>query len=98
MALSKEHLVMNDIILYIKAHSSSNIPDVYSDIIRNGKYRNYLTSNKFFAIITKLERNNIINRTDGVLSLVKKVKHMTHKDILVRALGRWPIDIENGLG
>lgn len=97
MTLSKKQLVMNDIIEYLKKNNGINTNDLYVSIIKDGKFRNYLTRNKFLAILSKLERRDIISKYDGVVHLAKGVKNLPSKDIMVYAMGRWPQDIADGL-
>jgi hypothetical protein len=88
---------MHDIIKRLMNAGERRLNDLYVDIIENGKFGNYLTRNKFYAIISKMEKRGMIVRTDNRVSLGKGMKYMPPKDILLRVAQRWPVDITNGL-
>ena len=86
-SLSKNELVMSHIISKLKgSNEPQDINLLYENIIQSGKFRNFLTSNRWNAIIQELIRSGTIDKQESTVKLIRRVRNLSQRDILARII------------
>ena len=112
MRLTRKQLISIDTVKFIKDNEVQTIfdgfryrpvltNDIYSHLLKCGKYRSYLTKNRFYSMLSDLEKRGLLERVDTDKFLMRgDVRSLPESDLIMIVVakgGKWPSDIVDGL-
>lgn len=102
LKIRRKQLVMIDIVKILKKNHPYPVDqtNIYRTLMHYGKYRTYLTNNRFFNILSRMGKKNLITNDSGSVKLNPELLAMSKNEVTAvvsMPSTPWPRDVIDGL-